>query len=94
MRGNKLQEIALETFFSTGQLKIVDLSFNNLSLMETDGMSVEGMERSPFQKLDNLQSLYLSHNSITQIFSDWKYSMQNLRFLDLSSNKVQHLSVI
>lgn len=66
--------------------------------MEDYGMAMRYEEtyglRSPFQKLEKIKALNLSHNSITEIFSDWRQSTPNLRSLDLSYNKMQKLMVI
>ncbi|KAL0274505.1 UNVERIFIED_CONTAM: hypothetical protein PYX00_002607 [Menopon gallinae] len=98
MERNELSHIDPESFSHLNHLEKARFSDNLLSFLP-DGNDT-GPEinydvlfgnTSPFRNCISLQELYLANNSITEIFSDWRFNL-NLRELDLSYNKIENLT--
>ena len=92
MNNNNLKTIDTWAFKFTKKLSLIELSNNELTLQPTP-RSILSSISSPFHTCNELQSLHLSHNNVSNIFEDWKTSL-NLKVLDLSHNQLQVLRVI
>lgn len=88
---NDLTYISRNAFTSVVNLRIARFAKNALSL-RTDLIDIYGFV-SPFHPCNFLEELYLSHNNISDMFSDWLISGVNLRKLDLSFNSFDYLQV-
>lgn len=94
MQRNKLQSIDFEAFIDTKRLSMIDMSYNNLSLINPIFINIQDLEFgriSPFQNIHGLKHLILNHNQISEIFYDWK--INHLSYLDLSYNKLMKIEV-
>lgn len=96
---NRLKLIASDAFNDAGGLETIYLSNNSLTL-RLDGVEMpdkvstyEEFElQSPFSSLLQLRELDLSSNSITSIFSDWRFVLLNLKKLNLAWNRIGELT--
>jgi len=88
---NQLQHIAVQAFQHVSGLKQLTLSHNRLSLRGTE--TYVGEVQSVLNACLDLEELYVRNNSITTIFSDWAFTLVNLRTLDLSYNLISSLAV-
>lgn len=95
MERNNLQTIAFEAFTDTKKLSVVDMSYNNLTLINPIFMNVEEFNEfgriSPFQNIHGLKHLILNHNKISEIFADWR--INRLSYLDLRYNDIMKIEV-
>ena len=92
MNNNNLKTIDTRAFKFTQKLFLIVLSNNELTLQSTP-RSISSSISSPFHTCTELRRLHLSHNNVSNIFEDWKTSL-NLKVLDLSHNQLQVLRVI
>lgn len=97
---NRLNYLDSEAFGPLQQLKHARLSHNLLSFVNEEGYPQGGLSytdtianQSPFKHCFNLEYLYLANNSIGQIFDDWKLILLKMKVLDISYNRIQHLTV-
>lgn len=97
---NQLNYLDSEAFGPLEQLKHARLSHNLLSFKNEENYPQGGLpytdiigNQSPFRHCFKLEYLYLANNSIKDIFDDWRINLLQIRVLDLSHNKIQHLIV-
>lgn len=93
MAENTLTMISDESFIFLHNLLLANFSYNNLTLSTTTSDTDYYTTESPFASCILLEKLYLSHNRISEIFSDWVITLENLEILDLKNNYISHLSV-
>jgi hypothetical protein len=79
---NKLLELQNGLIFSGNSLKILDISYCNISRLE---------ETTIQYGVSNLQELYLQYNAITYISHDSFKSLTNLKILNIAYNKLNSL---
>ncbi|KAM3955713.1 uncharacterized protein ACR2FA_010349 [Aphomia sociella] len=96
---NRLRLIAGDTFNDAGALETVYLGNNSLTLRSDlsdhpDNISTyeEFEQQSPFSVLLQLKELDLSRNSISSIFSDWRFVLLNLKKLNLAWNNIKEVT--
>ncbi|GAB1860996.1 Protein toll [Camponotus japonicus] len=90
---NQLMSISGQSFTSLKYLKIAKFSKNHLTLQSTFlEYKDEYGTKSPFHQCIELKELYLANNSISEIFSDWKFSDLQLRKLDLRYNNISFIT--
>uniref|UniRef100_A0AAG5DWX7 TIR domain-containing protein n=1 Tax=Anopheles atroparvus TaxID=41427 RepID=A0AAG5DWX7_ANOAO len=95
---NRLRAIDVNAFEGQADtLSELLLNHNNISFYERhgdvmyqDGKAVWGFQ-TPFQHLNNVMHLNLSHNAIVKVFDDFHSFMASLRVLDLSHNSIRRL---
>ncbi|KAH8381502.1 hypothetical protein KR093_006866, partial [Drosophila rubida] len=87
---NHLKTIHRDAFAGTPMLLQLHLANNRIDLQDYMAARYggEGNVGSPFNRLQSLTTLNLRNNSLMLIFSDWKYTMRDLRELDLSYNNI------
>ncbi|KAH8312348.1 hypothetical protein KR044_010333, partial [Drosophila immigrans] len=90
---NHLKTIRRDAFVGNPMLLQLHLANNRIDLQDYMAASygIDGDVGSPFSPLQNLTTLNLRNNSVMIIFSDWKYTMLELRELDLSYNNFTYL---
>ncbi|KAJ8680226.1 hypothetical protein QAD02_016013 [Eretmocerus hayati] len=86
---NQLEYIHEDAFTNLEELKIVKIGNNKLTL-QTNINDVFGRV-SPFHPCQALEELHMSHNNISEIFSDWSISDTRLQLIDLSYNSFVEL---
>lgn len=104
LRRNRLTVLRENTFRGLYNLDILDLSENNIYEIEKEAfndienliaLNLNGnfLESIPLEitKIENLQKLYLSNNSIKNIFSHSLGSLYSLKSLFLDSNKISQI---
>ncbi|XP_001604577.1 protein toll [Nasonia vitripennis] len=89
MENNCLSFIHLEAFSFLGNLRVARFANNRLSL-HTGLYDIFG-HISPFHNCHSLEELYLAHNNVTEMHSDWLVSNVRLRELDLKHNAFNYL---
>lgn len=67
--------------------------FENLADLYLDGLGIEIVTEKSFKGCKNLESLYLSHNEISDIPENTFDENLGLKFLDLGSNKIEKLTL-
>ncbi|XP_060646680.1 protein toll [Drosophila nasuta] len=87
LSNNHLKTIRRNAFVGNPMLQQLHLANNRIDLQEYMALTY-GDVGSPFNSLQSLQTLNLRNNSLMVIFSDWKYTMNELRELDLSYNNL------
>lgn len=90
---NGLTKVYRDTFRGLRALKELDLSNNQLTLLEESSRDLYGEWSSAMLNLESLETLLLSRNNISIMFSDWRFSKWRLKTLDLSYNKFTNVSV-
>lgn len=91
MENNDLTFIHLNAFGYLRNLKVAKFANNKLTV-RTGIYDIFG-HISPFHHCHSLEELYLAHNNITEMFSDWVVSNTRLRELDLKYNSFNYLQV-
>lgn len=92
MENNDLTFINVDAFGYLKNLKVAKFGNNKLTL-HTGVYDIFG-HISPFHHCHSLEELYLAHNNITEMHSDWVVSNTRLRKLDLKYNSFNYLQVI
>ncbi|XP_076288089.1 toll like receptor [Lasioglossum baleicum] len=93
MSKNQLQTIHHASFKSLEKLKIARFSNNLLTLNSSLSLYRDEIWNiSPFHHCASLEELYLAKNNISEIFTDWTVSSVKLKKLDLSYNRIPHIS--
>ncbi|XP_012234067.1 protein toll-like [Linepithema humile] len=94
MAENSLILISERSFIFLHSLQIANFSHNNLTLniVTSNDHNDDDITESPFASCYLLKKLYLSHNRISEMFSDWVIDMEHLQKLDLRNNYISHLS--
>jgi len=83
LENNRLSNLQDNVFMGLYNLESIYLANNQLNMRSSRILKY----------CRRLKKAYLKRNNISQIFADWIYELQNLEFLDLKYNKVQHLKV-
>ncbi|KAK9505977.1 hypothetical protein O3M35_009929 [Rhynocoris fuscipes] len=91
LSNNKIEIINEQAFAKTAELKTINLSNNRISKFSSYYSDKFG-HHSILQSSIRLEAIYLAHNNITEIYSDWLISMTNLQIVDLSYNYLPSLS--
>lgn len=65
--------------------------FTNLKNLIANGIQIEVIEESSFDKADNLEILRLSNNKIKELSHGTFQNMRKLKTLDLSRNKIEYI---
>lgn len=95
IQNNKLHHINDLAFSRMWKLNNVNMAYNQLNFdgsIFNDSVGVEA--QSPFRhlpELSTLEYLNMSHNVITEIYSDWRILLSRLSKLDLSYNVIKKL---
>ena len=86
MSFNNLIEIGSDLCpLRTRNLQNIDLSYNQLTLEDSDSMS-------KFVNCGHITHMNLAYNNVSMIFRDWKLN-KGLKYLNLNGNQVKHISV-
>ncbi|GFS07963.1 leucine-rich repeat-containing protein 15 [Elysia marginata] len=98
IKDNSLMAASLKTLYLNDN-KIKDIAgkfkfLSGLQALNLRGNRIESLERSSLQGLINLESLFLSRNSIAHISDDAFNHTTRLRTIDLDSNRITSLSWI
>lgn len=91
MENNDLSFVHLDAFTFLGNLRVGRFANNRLTL-HTGLYDIFG-HISPFHHCHSLEELYLAHNNVTEMHSDWLVSNIRLRELDLKYNAFNYLEV-
>ncbi|XP_014203428.1 protein toll [Copidosoma floridanum] len=89
LENNELTSIHIDAFSSLGNLRVAKFANNRLTL-RTGLYDIFG-HVSPFHHCHSLEELYLAHNNVTDMHSDWIVSNTRLRVLDLRYNSFNYL---
>lgn len=92
---NHLKTIHHLAFTTTTKIRNLQLQNNHLSFVDEDEDGTRSLDLqigSPFQFLEELQTLNLRNNEIIMILSDWIMINTNLKELDLSYNNISSLT--
>ncbi|XP_036138593.1 protein toll [Monomorium pharaonis] len=93
MEENHLRTISPQGFKHLKNLKIAKFSNNYLTLHDPIHDSLEPFDRkSSFYECEILEELYLAHNNISEIYSDWITADTKLRKLDLKYNNISSIT--
>ena len=95
LRNNFLKNFQPTTFDFTANLRILDVS-NNQLMFQAESIFSDEVPQSPLKSLKSLETLNLRNNSLRHLHSDFSITMTWLRSLDLSYNNItfiqyQHL---
>lgn len=95
LNDNQISTIESKAFIGISSVEFITLQNNQLTLEGEGDALIEGIEfklasASPFQRLQNLQTLNLVNNSITALIED--YTLQSLQNLNMSYNQITFLS--
>ena len=90
LQNNSLERITATVLSPLHNLKLINLAHNNLSFEGGVGIEFFGAQ-SPLRMNLQLETVDLSHNSITEILHDW-HNMNKLRQLNLRNNSINSLS--
>lgn len=75
-------------------LRVARFSNNHLTLQSPWSSHLALYEAySPFRDCISLEELYLAHNNVSVIYSDWMFNTLKLEILDLKYNNISVLSV-
>ena len=93
LSGNFIKNITISrnNFCNFKNLKYLDLSNNKLTSLNQNQMNVFKMKSSGEEIVINIEVLKLDHNEITYIKPDIFKYLLNLKYLDLSFNKLKYL---
>lgn len=89
LKNNRLTHIGTDAFISLNSLKAVNIS-NNMLTFGDASVSFFGTG-SPLHECHMLEDIQLANNSLTEIFTDWKLSMNNLETVNLAYNKISKI---
>ncbi|XP_058801642.1 protein toll-like [Phymastichus coffea] len=89
VENNELMWIHVDAFKDLGNLRVAKFANNRLTL-RTGLYDIFG-HISPFHHCHSLENLYLAHNNITEMHSDWVVGNTRLRTLDLKYNSFNYL---
>ncbi|XP_011506298.1 PREDICTED: protein toll-like [Ceratosolen solmsi marchali] len=89
LENNDLTYIHVNAFSFLGNLRVAKFAYNRLTL-RTGLYDIFG-HISPFHHCHSLEELYLAHNNVTEMHSDWIVSNTRLRVLDLKYNSFNYL---
>ncbi|XP_034934159.1 chaoptin-like [Chelonus insularis] len=102
MEHNQLRAIDPEAFKGLKSLQVAHFSYNNLTLkpseiIDNDALKITYVDKDePHSVLhfckDTLEELYVDHNFITEVFSDW-ITAPRLRILNLAHNGISYLQI-
>jgi Leucine-rich repeat (LRR) protein len=84
LANNRLLELQNGLMFSGNSLKILDISYCNISRID---------ETTIKYGVSNLEELYLQHNKIEYISNDSFKSLNNLKILNIGYNKLQSIGM-
>ncbi|KAJ8680431.1 hypothetical protein QAD02_016218 [Eretmocerus hayati] len=89
LENNDLSYIHVNAFSYLSNLRVAKFANNKLTL-RTGIYDIFG-HISPFHPCHSLEELYLAHNNVTEMHSDWLVSLTRLRELDLKHNSFNYL---
>lgn len=88
MNDNRIATIHEQTFVRNYALRELNMANNQISLAEYMVHGIGFELNSPFASLMNLTKLNLRNNSLMIMFTDWRLTMRQLQYLDLSYNNL------
>ena len=107
LREKRLNSIDISTFKSLKSLEILDLSFNNLSILVDNSFMnsslltelylrnnrFKNFNKQSFFGLGNLKTLDLSNNELIKLFKSDTFlnGLTELRYLNLENNQIQEI---
>ncbi|KAK3924767.1 Protein toll [Frankliniella fusca] len=101
MQNNGLRHVHINAFPSTCKLKVLNWANNKLSFLDQEGYTEGGPrihsefgDNSPLKSCIHLTKIDLFNNSIPFIFADWRLTMPQLNFLNLSHNALQAVHLL
>jgi len=103
--GCNVSSVSVQTFANVSALEWLDLSYNNLRILDINILKVlpelselnmksndiNEIIPGTFERISRLEHLQLDYNKIEHLGSDLFYGLLNLKYIDLVGNKLQFL---